>query len=411
MNNLSKILSYSTLGTLCAFLIQLVSVKILSIQDYGVIAKWLTDLAFLSIFFVFGLDNSLLFFSKKDEESYVESYSRNIIFFSIILILLAIPLIVFREYNYLNLVICCYILAVIQSLNAYNQLNENFGKYGLINLSKNLFLFIFFGFSFLIGLKYSSFEYVFYYTISLLITLFFVICIGKRPKIQILNISSIFDRSYFSYGAKSMLNTFLAILLYSVTIYMIDIFLDKKQVALFFAATVLSKLAWVVPDSVGNLLYPKFLKIDIKYSKNQVMSETFFYAQLNFLLNVVAVIVFLILGNNLIKIFYGNAYLEMFYLVVILLIGNQGMVYYKILGRYLAAMNEWKIQRIALFCAAIFNIILNIILIRAFGVVGAAISTALAFWLCGLIITLKVKGSLIGFINLKSFFGKLLNAK
>lgn len=411
MNNLSKIVSYSTLGTLCAFLIQLISVKILSIQDYGVIAKWLTDLAFLSIFFVFGLDNSLLYFSRKNNKHYDINFYKNVIFFTIFCTIFLILSIVFGGLYYTLLILSCYILALIQTFNSYNHLNENFNKYGLINLSKNLAIFIAFLIIFILNMDIKYEEYLYYYFLMLFVSFILVLSISYKPKINKINKINFFDSEYFIYGSKSMLNTFLAILLYSVTIYILDIFLDKKDVAIFFAATVLAKLAWVIPDSVGNLLYPKFLKIDIDYSRNKVMEETYFYAQLNFLINILSILMFLLIGRFIVDKFYGPDYKDMFYLVIILLIGNQGMVYYKILGRYLAAINQWKVQRLALVFAVIFNIFFNILLINKLNLMGAAIATALSFWVCGIIMSIHVKGSFLGFIDIRILFRKLLNDK
>lgn len=409
MNNLSKILSYSTLGTLFAFLLQIVSTKILGVYDYGIIAKWLTDLAFLSIFFIFGLDNSILFFSKNNKEDYNTNFSINIFFFSTVFAIIFSISMLFNSTYYSLLSLSVFAVAIIQSLNAYNHLNENFNKYGLVNFLRNFFLFVFFSFIFIAHINLNYTQYLYFYVSVLFLTLFFVFLITHKPSIKIKSIS--IRKEYFIYGSKSMMNTFLAILLYSLTIYFLDYFESKREVGLFFAASVLSKLAWVIPDSVGNLLYPKFLNINIKYTKKDVFYETYFYAQLNFLLNILAIILFFIFGKFFIDIIYGEEYLEIFYLVIILLIGNQGMVYYKILGRYLASINEWAIQRVALFSAVICNIILNFLMIKYFGLIGAAIATALAFWTCGLIVSFKVSGSLVGFINLKSFFKGILSDK
>lgn len=411
MNNLSKILSYSTLGTLCAFLIQLISAKILSIQDYGIIAKWLTDLAFLSIFFVFGLDNSLLYFSRKNNKNYDINFYKNVIFFTILCIIFLFLSILFGKLYYTLLILSCYILALIQTFNSYNHLNENFNKYGLINLSKNLAIFIAFLTIFILNLNITYEQYLYYYLLMLAVSFTLVLFISYKPKIKKIKNIEFFDSDYFVYGSKSMLNTFLAILLYSVTIYILDIFLDKKDIAIFFAATVLAKLAWVIPDSVGNLLYPKFLKIGVNYSRNEVMEETYFYAQLNFLINILSILIFLSIGRFIVDKLYGADYADMFYLVIILLIGNQGMVYYKILGRYLAAINQWRVQRLALIFAVIFNIFFNIILINKLNLMGAAIATALSFWVCGIIMSFYVKGSFLGFIDIRFLFRKLLNAK
>lgn len=412
MNNLTKILSYSTLGTLCAFLIQIISAKILSIHDYGVIAKWLTDLAFLSIFFVCGLDNALLFFSKKNNSYYGLNFYKNILFFSLVaIVLLTISLFTLKKYYYISLVLVCYSLAIIQSLNAYNLLNEHFNKYGVVNLSKNIFIFIAFLLIMILNINIGLVGYIKLYVFSVLISLVFAYLICFKPKLKIESTIYKIDSSYFKYGLKSMLNTLFAVMLYSSTIYILDFYKSKEELGVFFAATVLSKLAWVVPDSVGNLLYPKYLKIDISYSKEEVLKETYFFAQLNFILNLLAVIVFYLIGHFIIKILYDDSYLEMYWLVIILLIGNQGMVYYKILGRFQASINEWRTQRIALITATIFNVGLNVILIQIFDLIGAAMATAISFWVCGFIMSNKVKGSLKGFVNIKSFFRALTNVK
>ena len=230
----------------------------------------------------------------------------------------------------------------------------------------------------------------------------------KKLDLKLLFKKSNLTKDYYVYGFKSMLNSLLAIMLYSSTIYFLDYYKDKKSIAVFFAATVLSKLAWVVPDSVGNLLYPKFLKIGVIYSKEVIMQETFFYAQLNFLVNILGVIGFLIIGNFFIERIYGAEYLEMFWLVVILLIGNQGMVYYKILGRYLASINEWKIQKIALFFGVLSNALFNFLLIPKFGLIGAALATSISFWICGIIMTINLEKVFFEFMNLRSFFIRLL---
>lgn len=412
MNNLSKILSYSTLGTLCAFLIQLVSAKILSVNDYGIIARWLTDLAFLSIFFICGLDNALLFFSKKNNSDYNLNFYKNILFFSFVgITLLTISLFLSNKYYYASLILVCYSFSIIQSLNAYNLLNGYFSKYGVTNLSKNLFIFLAFLLVMVLNIKIDLVDYIKIYVSSVLIALFFVFLICFKPKIELKTIVFKIDGPYFKYGFKSMLNTLFAVMLYSSTIYILDFYRSKEELGVFFAATVLSKLAWVVPDSVGNLLYPKYLKINILYSKEEVLKETYFFAQLNFVLNLLAILLFYLIGYYLIINLYGSSYLEMYWLVIILLIGNQGMVYYKILGRFQASINEWKTQRIALIVATISNVFLNIILIQMFDLIGAAIATAVSFWICGFIMSRKVKGSLKGFINIKSFFRTLVNVK
>lgn len=410
MRNLSKVLSFSTLATLCAFLLQIVSVRLLSVNDYGILGKWLTDLTFFGLFFIFGLDNALLFFSK-DPNKFYGNLKVNIIFFTSMLLFFCLGAFLFNSSNYFYLAICCYFFALVQSLNAYNQLFENFTKYGLINLVKNLFPLIFFLICLIINLKINIHEYLQYYTLVVVIFFLVVLYLFCKSNSIFISMENSFFKEYFIFGWKSMMNTFLAVFLYSSTIYFLNYFQGKDVVAIFFAASTLSKLAWVLPDSIGNVLYPKFLNINIKYNREAVFSETYFFAQLNFFLNLLAISGFLMVGRLFINLLYTNKYQQMFYVVVILLMGNQGMVYYKILGRYFASINEWRIQRIALFCGIFSNILLNLILTQYWGAIGAAIATSVSFWICGLVMSSAVKGSFIEFLNIKKLYGKAIRAK
>lgn len=412
MNNLSKLLSFSTLSTFFAFILQIISANILSTYDYGVVARWLTDLSFLSIFLVFGLDNSLLYSSRNNSKAFDKNFYKNLLFFSLISVLLVLLSFLSKNpFYYITLIVTCYLLSIVQSLNAYNLLNSNFTKYGLTNLIRNALLLIVFLVVSLLKVDLNSSDYIKAYTYIIFSVLFFTIIINYAPKFELFEYELESNKLYFSYGFKSMSNTLFAVMLYSSTVYMLDLLGSKENVAIFFAATVLSKLAWVIPDSIGNLLYPKFLKIGSQYTKQQVFKETYFYAQLNFLINVLAILTFLLFGNLFIDIVYGEEYKQMFWIVIILLLGNQGMVFYKILGRYHASINEWKTQRLALIIATISNITLNYFLIRSFGIFGSAIATAISFWICGIIMANKVEGSLSGFLDVKSLIRKLINAR
>lgn len=410
MNNLSKVLSFSTLGTLCAFLLQLISVRILSIYDYGILGKWLTDLAFFSLFFVFGLDNALLYFSKSRNK--FNSHLRiNVIYFTLLSFLLCIIILILKNYIYLYLVICAYFLALIQSQNAFNQLEQKFTKYGLVNLIKNLLPFLFFAITLSIGMTLSINKYFQLYTFSLFLALIYCTTTTVKGFTKNISLNNPFFKEYFIFGWKSMMNTFLAVLLYSSTIYFLNYYHSIESVAIFFAASTLAKLGWVIPDSIGNILYPKFLKIDISYDKKDVFAEMYFFAQSNFLINSLAILGFLLVGNFIIDLIYPETYKQMYSLVIILLIGNQGMVYYKILGRYLASINEWKVQRIALVCGIFSNFLMNFILTDYWGGIGAAVATSISFWICGIIMATAVKGSLIEFINVKKIIGNAISAK
>ena len=132
-----------------------------------------------------------------------------------------------------------------------------------------------------------------------------------------------------------------------------------------------------------------------------------YYAQIVFVFNILAIIGFLIMGNLILNFLYTSEYKSIFIPVIILLIGNQGMVYFKLLSRYLASTNNWKPLYFSLGFGIIINISLNLILIKFYGLIGACIATSLSFLACGIFISFFVKGSFYGFLNIKSLFKKL----
>src|SRR5690606_30876841 len=145
-------------------------------------------------------------------------------------------------------------------------------------------------------------------------------------------LEAVVRRDYVVYGRKSMFNTLLAISLYTCTVYCLDYILGKEAVAYFCVASAVAKLVWVLPDAVGNVMYPRFLRINRHYTRAAVMEDAYRLSRIVVVLNILAVLVFLIAGRWFISFIFGDEFVDGAYPVIaILLIGNQGMVLYKIL--------------------------------------------------------------------------------
>lgn len=406
IRNLTQLLSFSLLSTMCAFLLQVVAAKILSINDYGSLAKWLTDVNYLGLFFIFGLDNSLMFFSK-EHDRFQTNLGKNIVFFSSISFLAIFFVFLFGLdfHYYIFLIMTIFCFALYQSANAFNQLNEYYRVYGFFVFLKSLILLIPFLIIYTMSWNVGFRDSIIIYAGSSVVLL---ICIGVFLKNRIkIKMEKSYDIKYFKYGFKSMFNTFLAITLYTISIYLLDYLSTKEAIAIFFIASTIAKLAWIIPDTAGNILYPKYLKIKSIADNESVMNQTFLYGQVIFLINIFSIVVFYISGKFFLSAFFDESYQKCFYPILILLIGNQGMVYYKIIGRFLAAKNEWSVLRKSLLAGVITNCLLALLLIKNYGIVGVSISTAVSFWVCGAIVSLHVKGSFYKFMNLNYLFKNL----
>lgn len=403
MYELKRLMSFSILGTFCAFITQLMSVNILSVYDYGVVARWLTDITLFGVIFVMGFDHAILYYTKRNNKNFNKFLKFNMLVFTIFASTLIIIALNIKDWVYwCGLIITCYLLALFQTLNAYNQINDNIKNFGFNIFLKSFVLLM----MVLIAANVFNISWVDYikiYIFSVFLVLAYVFFnYYKKSKVN----SDDFKipvKKYFLYGFKSMANSIMAILLYSSTTYIVDYYLGKEGVAVFFAASVIAKLAWIVPDAIGNILYPKFLKIKTKEDYNTVLNTMYLYGQLNFAINLISLVIFSLIGWYFVDLIYGEKYKEVYYLIIIMLIGNQGMVFYKLMGRYYASRNLWSIQRESLFLGLISNIILNIILVNQLGLFGATISTAISFWICGFKMATGIKGSFKSFLNLNLF--------
>jgi len=187
--------------------------------------------------------------------------------------------------------------------------------------------------------------------------------------------------------------------------------MSSKWVAYYFVAVAISKLSWLITDASGNILYPKFIKITDKETEQKAIDELYFYGTLNFLINILAIIVFYFIGRFVILLIYEDSYLVSYVPTLILLLGSQGMAYYKLIGRYLASKNEWNPMYLALGIAVIFNISFNIIVLKftTYGIIGVAASSAVSYWICGLVISYFLGGSFRGFMSFRIVIVHLYN--
>lgn len=384
------------------FLYQSLATHIMTPIEFGFFSKWLTDIALLGAFFTLGLDVSVVYFTRKGE-LFEKNIVRNIaIYFLMVIIFSAFIFLFFKEqYPYFILLLTISFLSIAGLFSSYFQYIENFKIYSLITLLKStLILLPMLYFSVIQDDKtYYEIILVYCYSIftSMIITFFFY---KKRSTFSKPNVY--FSKDYILYGLRSVLNKSLGLILYSSSIYSVFYFSGPEKSAYFFVAIAISKLVWVLPDAAGNILYPKFVKSKSNELDFETESQMFFYAQIVFVVNIICFLSFLMLGQFLLNVVYDTSYYLSYAPVLILLVGNQGMVYYKLLSRYFISQNHWLPMRVSLLSAIIFNILGNYFLQGEYGIIGAAVATCISFWLCGILMTLYYKRAFTQFLNISS---------
>lgn len=408
---LITIITGGVASTVATFLLSVVLTHILSVEDYGVMARWLTDISFVSIFFTLGLNTSMVYIIRTGIHL-SSSISFNIIIYSMMLLLgVAVSVVLLGGDVYtLTLLGSVYFFAINEVIRAYYQYERRFSTFNFLVVFRPILLLIVFSAILLLIDTTSLSQSLYVYLGVMLVSTILCFFIYSRDGHEL---TSPFDgsmpyRAYFTYGTKSILNKLLSLALYALSIYMISWVGDGGYtfVAYFFVANSISKMVWVLPDSVGNVLYPSFMRATTEDSRCEAIESMYTYAQLVFLLNIIAFCAFYVLGAWVIELLYEKSYHVSLWPTLILLIGNQGMVYYKLFSRWHASQNTWRYVYFATLAGIVTNVLLNLLLIPRYGLIGVSVATGVSFWVCGLVISYPTKGAFVSFLNLRSLWQK-----
>ena len=106
---------------------------------------------------------------------------------------------------------------------------------------------------------------------------------------------------------------------------------------------------------------------------------------LNSMIIALAFVVGLIaLGQPFIRLLYGGEYSGAYQVLIILLLGIIGMVFYKMVYSYNVINRHKTANLVMLGAAALSNIAVNAVLIPLCGITGAAIASTVSYVICGI---------------------------
>jgi O-antigen/teichoic acid export membrane protein len=115
---------------------------------------------------------------------------------------------------------------------------------------------------------------------------------------------------------------------------------------------------------------------------------------------------FVIFGQSIISATYGKQYLEAYYPLIVILIGQLVNAYYGSCGNILTMTGNEKITLFLAISAMLINVSISAILVPSAGIIGAAIATAISMS------ALHVSASIAVYMKLgirTSALGPLLN--
>ncbi len=187
--------------------------------------------------------------------------------------------------------------------------------------------------------------------------------------------------------AKDLFKNGLPLLLTGITImiYMkIDqVILGKirtnAEVGIYAAAVKITEIVYVIPSIVCASFYPKILKdkteSDFKYKDS--LGKLYFIL---FWLSIIATIILFLMADKIVALLYGVAYIESKSVLKLYSMSTMFVFMGGATGQYLLAEGLTVIFLYRTILATLINLILNLFLIKNYGVFGAAYSTIITYF-------------------------------
>lgn len=178
--------------------------------------------------------------------------------------------------------------------------------------------------------------------------------------------------------------------------------IGEEQLGIYASAAKLSEAWYFIPTVVMSSVFPAILNAkkkskELYLKRMQILFD--FFVIFTFL---VALIVSL-LSPIIIKILYGEEYLEAARILSIHIWAGIPVFGGVIVGKYLISENLTKVSLYMTLFGAIANVVLNLLLIPKFGIIGAAYTTLISYTIATYSILFNKKTSKIGMQMLKSF--------
>jgi O-antigen/teichoic acid export membrane protein len=242
-----------------------------------------------------------------------------------------------------------------------------------------------------------------------LLIFFELIFIRKYVGVTLPRFSKI--KKYISFGLPLTITPLLFWIILSSDQYIIGFFHGAKLVGVYALAYSLSRLIRTVADPILLLLQPSLASSWNNGSFNEMKMYFNYSYKYIFMVAIPAIFGISFLAKHLILIISTPEFIGGVYIIPIVGLGFLFYLFFMISFEIFMLKKETKQLTGVLILLAIFNIVLNIILVPIFANMGAAVSTLLSFFIAGSFGLYKIKkfgfNIMPGFL-LKSLFSAMV---
>lgn len=190
------------------------------------------------------------------------------------------------------------------------------------------------------------------------------------------------------FSSKVHLINFLTEFEYKVDHFVILFFLDIKSIGIYSIAVAIAQLVFYITNSINTIIYPYISSNLNKKTKTEVVLKM---ANLSFLSTLIILFPITITGNYLFPLVFGSDFASSYEIFLILATGLLAESICRIIVTWFKGLNKAnELVTISASCI-LLNIFFNILLIPYIGLVGAALSSVLSYWIRLVLILFKFK--------------------
>jgi len=195
-----------------------------------------------------------------------------------------------------------------------------------------------------------------------------------------------FDRTLLfnmlSFGVRSYVQVVTAHLLLRVDVYMVQMFLGPAQTAFYALALHFTELVLEVPQAIGLVLYPRLAALP-EEEIHRLSAQT---CRRTLMVTAPAAFALALAGPYIITLWYGHAFAPSGAPLPWAAVGVSTMAIFVILTRDFTARSKQRVNTVSGVLALVTNILLNLYMIPHYGIVGAAMATAISYTLACVIL-------------------------
>jgi len=182
-------------------------------------------------------------------------------------------------------------------------------------------------------------------------------------------------RRMLSFGVRSYVQVVTAHLLLRIDVYMVQAFLGPAATAFYALALHFTELVLEVPQAIGLVLYPKLAALP-EAEVHRLTAQT---CRRTLMVTVPAAAALALLGPWVIRAWYGEPFAPAGAPLPWAAVGVAMMSIFVIITRNFTSRQKQRVNTAAGLLALVANVGLNLYLIPAYGIVGAAMATAIAY--------------------------------